>query len=234
MFQRPLNNLQALLDGFFRGSLMFFTRFNTIWVWGHGGSEASSARVGRTRGRGHTTMERRKFVIGAGALATGSAAAIGTGAFTSVEADRQVEVNVVDDADAYLGLSALDEPNSEYVDESGDTVAIDITDTDAGGQGLNPNATTVIEDLLEVTNQGTNDGVGVWVEVDLGDIGDGEFEVYDQDTETDLEEEAVPIDTGEPLTIGVEIESADPAELDGEVTIFGDTRDNVWPQNQNN
>ena len=176
-------------------------------------------------------MERRKFLIGAAGTAIGGSALVGSGAFTSVEADRQVEVNVVDDADAYLGLSALDEPNSEYVDESGDTVAIDITETDAGGQGLNPNATTVIEDLLEVTNQGTNDGVGVWVEVDLGDIGDGEFEVYDQDTDTDLEDEAVPIDVGESLTIGVEIESADPADLDGDVTIFGDTRENVWPQN---
>ena len=187
------------------------------------------APVERVRQR--ETMQRRKFVLAAGSTAIGASAVIGSGAFTSVEADRQVEVNVVDDAEAYLGLSALDEPNSEYVDESGDTVAIDITETDAGGQGLNPNATTVIEDLLEVTNQGTNDGVGVWVEVDLGDIGDGEFEVYDQDTETNLEEEAVPIDTGESLTIGVEIESADPADLDGDVTIFGDTREDVWPQN---
>ena len=187
------------------------------------------APVERVRQR--ETMQRRKFVLAAGSTAIGASAVIGSGAFTSVEADRQVEVNVVDDAEAYLGLSALDEPNSEYVDESGDTVAIDITETDAGGQGLNPNATTVIEDLLEVTNQGTNDGVGVWVEVDLGDIGDGEFEVYDQDTDTDLEDEAVPIDVGESLTIGVEIESADPADLDGDVTIFGDTRENVWPQN---
>ena len=31
----------------------------------------------RELGRGHTTMERRKFVVGLGALASGSAAAMG-------------------------------------------------------------------------------------------------------------------------------------------------------------
>ena len=185
-------------------------------------------------------MERRKFVIGAGALATGSAAAVGSGAFTSVEADRQVEVNVTDDASAYLGLGAADHPNGdEYVDDDGDTIGVNITETDAGGQGLNPNATTNIENLVEVTNQGTQDGVGVWVDVDLGDIGDGDFTIYAQDSvedderlgdDEDLEEEAISIDTGESLVLGVEVESADPADLDGEVTINGDTRENVWPQ----
>ena len=187
-------------------------------------------------------MQRRKFIIGTGALAAGGAAALGTGAFTSVEADRNVEVNVTDDASAYLGLEAADHPNGdELVDDDGDTVEVEITETNADGQGqgLNPNATTTIDNLVQVTNQGTQDGVGIWVDVDLGDIGDGDFTVYAQDSvddderlgDGDLEAEAIPIDTGESLVVGVEIDSADPADLDGEVTINGDTRDNVWPQN---
>ncbi|WP_141212243.1 DUF1102 domain-containing protein [Halorubrum ezzemoulense] len=183
---------------------------------------------------------RRKFITGLGALAAGSAAAVGTGAFTSVEATRSVEVNVTGDADAYLGLKAADHPNGDaYVDDSGDTVAIDITETtnddnETLGSGLNPNATTVIENLLVVTNQGTQDGVGVWVDIDLGDIGSTDFTVYDQSQgpDADLEQEAVSLDTGNSLTMGVEIEAASPGELeDGEVTINGDTRENVWPQN---
>ena len=189
----------------------------------------------------NTTMQRRNFLIGAAGTAIGGSALVGSGAFTSVEADRNVEVNVTDDASAYLGLEAADHPNgNEFVDDDGDTVEVDITETDADGQGLNPNATTTIDNLVEVTNQGTQEGVGIWVDIDLGDIGDGDFTVYAQDSvenderlgeEKDLEEEAISIDTGESLVVGVEIESADPAEPDGEVTVNADTRDNVWPQN---
>lgn len=49
-------------------------------------------------------MKRRSFVIGIGALSVGSAAAVGTGAFSSAEATRDVSVEVVDDADAYLAI----------------------------------------------------------------------------------------------------------------------------------
>ena len=103
---------------------------------------------------------RRKFLAGLGALASGSAAAIGTGAFTSVSANRDLEVQVADDASALLAIDDIDgSPNSEYVDAGGDSVSIDISTTD--GVGLNNNATTKILDLLKITNQGTQP-VYVW------------------------------------------------------------------------
>ncbi|MES3160593.1 MAG: hypothetical protein PPP55_03370, partial [Halorubrum sp.] len=50
-------------------------------------------------------MERRKFTIGLGALATGSAAAIGTGAFSAAfVGDRDANITVSGDADALLAL----------------------------------------------------------------------------------------------------------------------------------
>lgn len=39
----------------------------------------------------------------------------------------------------------------------GDTIEIDITDTNAGGNGVNQNAITAIDQLLEVTNNGTSE-----------------------------------------------------------------------------
>ena len=107
-----------------------------------------------------TTMERRKFVIGAGALATGSAAAIGSGAFTSVEADRDVDVQVVGDQSAMLEIDRdVDNreaepsptPNAnEYVNFDSDGVAsIDIPD-------LNRESDAKFANLLKVTNQGTH------------------------------------------------------------------------------
>jgi hypothetical protein len=106
---------------------------------------------------------RRKFLAGLGALASGSAAAVGTGAFTSVSANRDLSVAVADDADALLSIDDIDgSPNSAYVDTSGDGVSISITtdiDNDGTdeGTGLNNNALTKIQDLLRIENQGTQD-----------------------------------------------------------------------------
>jgi len=111
-------------------------------------------------------MERRKFVIGAGALATGSAAAMGTGAFSAVEADRTATVNVAGDGDAYLGISG----DSDYTTGGGsnDTLEVDFAGN-GNGSGLNANATSEFTDLLTVSNQGT-DNVLVWI--NLNDLND--------------------------------------------------------------
>ena len=99
-------------------------------------------------------MERRKFTIGLGSLAAGSAAAVGTGAFTSVRADRSIEVQVSDDADGFLGIAS----DSEYVDSDGDVFAIDLSgDTDAGGEGFNTQGYTDVENIFTLTNAGTGD-----------------------------------------------------------------------------
>ncbi|WP_336038248.1 hypothetical protein [Halobacterium yunchengense] len=108
-------------------------------------------------------MQRRKFIAGVGSLAAASAAAMGTGAFTSVSANRSLSVEVADDADALLGIDDIDDSaNSEYVTTEGNTVSIDISSAE-GGTGLNDEATTTIDDLLKITNQGTQD-VYVWAE----------------------------------------------------------------------
>jgi hypothetical protein len=102
-------------------------------------------------------MNRRKFLIGAGSLAAGSAAAMGTGAFSSVSANRTLSVETTGDASALLSIDDIDSSeNAEYVDTSGGTVSIDIT-TGAGGEGVNQDASTYIYDLLLIENQGTQD-----------------------------------------------------------------------------
>ena len=51
------------------------------------------------------TMERRKFVIGMGALASGTAAAMGTGAFSQMTTDpRDASISVVNDDNALIAL----------------------------------------------------------------------------------------------------------------------------------
>jgi hypothetical protein len=141
--------------------------------------------VGFARKGDWKTMQRRKFIAGMGSLAAAGAAGIGTGAFTSVEADRTVDVEVADDSSAYLRIVAQDTPNgNEYVDDSGGTVSLDITGDDDSatniGSGLNDNATTIIDDILTIENQGTQ---GVYVGYTHPASPNGNFALYHEDSD---------------------------------------------------
>lgn len=100
-------------------------------------------------------MERRKFVIGAGALASGGAAAVGTGAFSFVRADRDVTIDVVADEAAYLGLEAT----SAYASGTSEgTLELNWAGAnEQNGEGLNDDADSRFDDVFKLTNQGTND-----------------------------------------------------------------------------
>lgn len=115
-------------------------------------------------------MKRRNFIAGLGTLTTGAAAAMGTGAFSSVSADRTVSVSVAADADAFLQLQELDSPNSnEFVNESGgrsDTLSISIGENDVGGKGVNEQAETRFDDLFSITNQGSQP-VWIWMQSNI-------------------------------------------------------------------
>ena len=139
-------------------------------------------------------MERRKFVIGAGALASGSAAALGTGAFSSVEADRDATVEVVDDSDGYLSLIAdpEDTHGDEYVEEVDGVIEFSFDQ-------LNPDATTTIDDLLEVANEGTQP---VDVSVDFSPDDNQEKVDLTPDLET-----GVTIDDGESEVVDIEFDT---------------------------
>ena len=75
-------------------------------------------------------MNRRNFVIGLGALSAGGAAAVGSGAFSSVSAIRDISVEVADDSEAYLALQS----ESEYAEENSDGVLeLDFSQEVSGG-----------------------------------------------------------------------------------------------------
>ncbi|TKX84016.1 hypothetical protein EXE43_21185 [Halorubrum sp. SS5] len=94
----------------------------------------------------------------------GGGALLGTGAFTTVTAERTVNVETAGDASAFLGLTPADRDGSggnEYVDSPGDgTIEITLVnndDTDGNASGLNQNAKTVFRNLVTITNNGTQD-----------------------------------------------------------------------------
>ena len=120
-------------------------------------------------------MERRKFIVGLGSLAAAGAAGMGTGAFSSVEADRSLSVQIADDSDAYVAFSTdlgnTPHNNYEYAEINDDgEIEIEFAGNDANGLGVNPNSVTRFDDVFSVKNQGTEDAE-LWVEID-DDISD--------------------------------------------------------------
>jgi hypothetical protein len=105
-------------------------------------------------------MNRRKFIAALGAATAGTSAAAGTGAFTSVSADRSVSVQVANDSSAFLGLVPGD---TGLVTESGGTLQVNLDGTGTAAEGVNFNAVTQIgshenpedDHAFKIVNQGT-------------------------------------------------------------------------------
>lgn len=88
-------------------------------------------------------LNRRNVLVGLGTIVAGGGAALGTGAFTSVEAERDIEINIAnDESSALLGLEAGD---SEYITTDGGLLQVDLPN-------LNQNAETRIENAFIITN----------------------------------------------------------------------------------
>jgi hypothetical protein len=118
-----------------------------------------------------------------GSVAVGGATAVSTGAFTSVSANRSVSVNVADDSDALLAIRKdtrdgdVTANAEEYVNVNGQ-VSLDFTETTAGAGGINDEATTIIDDLLSIENQGTQ---GVYVGYTHPASPTGNFALFHED-----------------------------------------------------
>jgi hypothetical protein len=119
---------------------------------------------------------KRRTLLGSAAMTLGGASVIGTGAFTSVEAERSISVDVVGDGSAFLQLEAS--PNcgnggssprsSDFVYQKDGTIGInltgDITDLnqEAGingsrinGSGITKNSLWRFPNAFKIVNQGT-------------------------------------------------------------------------------
>ena len=143
---------------------------------------------------------RRSVLIGLGSLVAGGGALLGTGAFTTVEADRTVNVQTTGDASGFLGLEAAvrsddtgtnpgnttTDPNeNEYVTGgTGETIEINLDGNTEGASGLNQNAITTFRNLVTVTNNGTENVESLTVSISSADgsIGANTFEyIVDDD-----------------------------------------------------
>lgn len=103
-------------------------------------------------------MQRRKFILGAGSLAAAGAAAMGTGAFTQVHAERKLKGKVVSDANAQVQILTDKGQNGEYayINENTGELYLNF-------ENLNPDSHNVLGGVFEIKN-GTGEKVDVTIE----------------------------------------------------------------------
>ena len=198
-------------------------------------------------------MQRRTFLIGTGSAAIGGSALLGSGAFSRVESDRAVTIQVAEDEHAYLGLQGCpDSPNQSYTGDDGKGhLTVDMTPenpTDAGGIGVNSDSTSWFHSTFQVCNQG-KEGACIYIEddddwpvvpEDNPNAGERRVDFYVEDN-PDVsiigEENAIPLPVGECICIGILTRTYSLSEedrlleaLDDEVTIIADVDLDCGPE----
>ncbi|PAU82844.1 hypothetical protein CK500_11975 [Halorubrum salipaludis] len=174
-------------------------------------------------------MKRRTLLATLGVTAAGTA--MGTGAFTSVEATRTVNVNIADEDEALLAMEPIDQTITD--DEERGEIRLsfdeDVGD-DSNGRGPGSKSTYLFDRLFRVTNQGTQD---VFFESDFektyGDQDIGEIGFYVAETDDSLldgESAVVKLEPGQAAEIGtlIDTQGVDPEfdnneEFDFDATI---------------
>ncbi|WIV65761.1 hypothetical protein [Natrialbaceae archaeon AArc-T1-2] len=172
------------------------------------------------------TMNRRNVLIGLGTIVAGGGAALGTGAFSSVEANRTVSVDTAGDEDAFLGISV----DSDYAADGAEEDAVEISlEGSDHTDGFNDNAITNVEGVLTLTNNAADDED---IEVSFGDReGDDhsesatvEFNDVGEVTFTLAETNGgdyYELSDGDSVDVNVEVDTTtDPGEDNQELTIY--------------
>lgn len=173
-------------------------------------------------------VSRRNTIIGLGALVVGGGAVLGTGAFTQVEAQRTVTVETAGDAAALLSLTPADgDEDSGFAQIDDDGLLFIAFDTD-NGDGLNLQARTRFDELVDVANNGTQDVDQLIIDLEESDDpSDAESQLIDDDRisvivdgeNEDLGQNVLedPLTSGgDPVTFGLEIDLIGADEFDDE------------------
>jgi len=165
-------------------------------------SSASHAQLLPTAVGPGILMKRRTLLVGLGAAA-GTGAVLGSGAFSTASAERQVSITVADDANSFLSLVPGEE-NGSFADDSGDALAIDISD---GDTGVGVDTAYTFDKIVQIGNNG-QDAKFVWTSIGSAAFGDDQLYLYTEDDETSLSDaNAVELGVGESLSAGLYIDT---------------------------
>ena len=179
-------------------------------------------------------MKRRNLLLGLGAAVSGGAATMGTGAFSSAQANRSVSVTVAsDNPGAYLALDETDDstqasqnqgeftdlPNGGAAQISNGKLSIDLNGFAGVTGGLGPatDATTDVDGVFEVINQSNQDPLFVNISsVSFNSSGNGTDDTTltfypGESSNTDLSDGSAELElpTGQSTPIGIRIVTQD-------------------------
>lgn len=123
-------------------------------------------------------MNRRNVIVGLGAIVAGGGAALGTGAFSSVEAERSVSISTEGDGAALLQLEINEDIAGISDDGEDDVIGFEFEE-------INRDATTTFDGALTVANAGSEN-----VEFSVSEISEDDsdritFEYGDDDLSDD-------------------------------------------------
>jgi hypothetical protein len=149
-------------------------------------------------------MARRTRLLAVFALFVAAMLVVGSGAFSTVQADRTVDVDVADDDAALLELRPHSGANGAYASLNGGELEIGFGSVAA--DGVNQNATTTIGDVFNVTNQGTQT-VSVYVTETGTYPGTVTFETADGTRIDGGSANAVPVAVGETIEVTIKIDT---------------------------
>ena len=153
----------------------------------------------------------------------------GTGAFSSVTADRTVTVSVADDADALLGLEPHSASNGQYATTSGGQLELRIDDSNPliPGDGINQDAISTFDDVFNITNQGTQR-----VAVSVNDSASETAYYVRRDGERlPLSDVKVVLDPGDVAEVGLVTDTAGDTDaiVPGDLTVVAEATDADTP-----
>lgn len=160
-------------------------------------------------------MKRRNLIAAIGAVGA-SGAAIGTGAFTSVEAERTASVNIADEDTGLLALERSEDEPGGFVITDGNSrnrIRFDFNNATGvvdEGKGFGSDSVYLFDRLFDVTNQGAQT---VYFESEFDDIGgldDVALYVEERDDlHLDGDTAVVKLEPGHSAALGFEIDSDD-------------------------
>ena len=195
-------------------------------------------------------MKRRKFLAGASGVGLGGSGLIGSGAFSAVESQRQVTIQLAEDTDAYLGLDACGTINGDnFVGTDGQGhLTVDISehsdaanenrDVSEPAEGVNSDSLTAFDNVFRICNQGKEDAC-VWIDAEVAEglLEDNDtslptldFYVLDDDGDPRSilgEENSVKLPVGECFCVGIRVftrflSAGDQIVEDEEIRIIAD------------
>lgn len=153
-------------------------------------------------------MNRRQLILGLGSVVGGSVGVVGSGAFSSISANRSVDLRVARDPNAYLGLNERNDGERSRIGDSQLRLRFPGLTESAPGDGPGSNSIYEFDDSgFIITNQGTQQ-ISIYAE--QAEESAPYIEIYDitdEDKQGLTESSPASLSTGGSVTVGIRIDT---------------------------